>query len=230
MLSVIVSFLYNFLYLLIGYWFTEMDGYLICWTMPGCVLCLRLIGKYFENCINSIYLKGKIKDTTIIFLFSGLSWDCYDGEIATKEGVKVLSKDQQKAAISETPSLLEMLSHSFFLGGYLIGPLFSMKKFREFTTPGHIDTIPGSPIMYSLGRFGLSVMYMALLQIGLNYFPADWPDSAPYYEASLVMKMLLLPIWVRVCLYKYLSLWLLAEGVCVLSGTFSSSNKKIYFG
>jgi len=191
MLSVIASFLYNFLYLLIGYWFTEMDGYLICWTMPGCVLCLRLIG---------------------------LSWDCYDGEIATKEGEKVLSKDQQKAAISETPSLLEMLSHSFFLGGYLIGPLFSMRKFREFTTPGHIDTIPGSPIMYSLGRFGLSVMYMALLQIGLNYFPADWPDSAPYYEASLVMKMLLLPIWVRVCLYKYLSLWLLAEGVCVLSG------------
>ena len=95
-----------------------------------------------------------------------------------------------------------------------------MEKFREFTTPGHIDTIPGSPIMYSLGRFGLSVMYMALLQIGLNYFPADWPDSAPYYEASLVMKMLLLPIWVRVCLYKYLSLWLLAEGVCVLSGAY----------
>ena len=45
MLSVIISFLYNFLYLLIGYWYTEMDGYLICWTMPGCVLCLRLIGK-----------------------------------------------------------------------------------------------------------------------------------------------------------------------------------------
>lgn len=225
MLSVIASFLYNFLYLLIGYWFTEMDGYLICWTMPGCVLCLRLIGKYIEfffasTNTNLIVLNDKIKKSTFIFFLSGLSWDCYDGEIATKEGENVLSKDQQKAAISETPSLLEMLSHSFFLGGYLIGPLFSMEKFREFTTPGHIDTIPGSPIMYSLGRFGLSVMYMALLQIGLNYFPADWPDSAPYYEASLVMKMLLLPIWVRVCLYKYLSLWLLAEGVCVLSGAY----------
>lgn len=191
MLSVVVSFLYNFLYLLIGYWFTEMDGYLICWTMPGCVLCLRLIG---------------------------LSWDCYDGELAKKEGEKVLSKDQLKSAITETPSLLEMLSQSFFLGGYLIGPHFCMKKYREFTTPGYIDTIPGSPFMYSLSRFGLSVMYMALLQIGLYYFPSDWPDTAAYYEASFIMKMLLLPIWVRVCLYKYLSLWLLSEGVCVLSG------------
>jgi len=191
MLSVIISFLYNFLYLLIGYWYTEMDGYLICWTMPGCVLCLRLIG---------------------------LSWDCYDGERATQEGEKVLSKDQQKAAISERPSLLEMLSHSFFLGGYLIGPQFCMKRYREYTSPGYLDTIPPTPVMYTIQRFCLGMFYLALLQIGVTYFPSDWPDTPAYYEASLIMKLVLLPIWVRVCLYKYLSLWLLGEGVCVLSG------------
>jgi lysophospholipid acyltransferase 5 len=191
LLSVIVSFLFNFLYLIIGYWYTEMDGYLICWTMPHCTLCLRLIA---------------------------LTWDCHDGERGKKGGDQVLSKDQQKAAITETPSLLEMLSHSFFLGGYLVGPQFCMKKFREFTTPGYLDTIPGSPIMYSLQRFGLGVMYMGLFQIGLLYFPGEWPDSTDFYETSFLMKLVLLPIWVRVCLYKYLSLWLLSEGVCILSG------------
>ena len=74
MLSVIASFLYNFLYLLIGYWFTEMDGYLICWTMPGCVLCLRLIGKYIEiffasTNTNLIVLNDKIKKSTFLFFF-----------------------------------------------------------------------------------------------------------------------------------------------------------------
>lgn len=43
--SVIVSFLFNFLYLLVGYWYTESDGYDICWTMPHCILALRLIGR-----------------------------------------------------------------------------------------------------------------------------------------------------------------------------------------
>ena len=31
-------------YLLAGYWFKESGGYDINWTMPGCVLCLRMIG------------------------------------------------------------------------------------------------------------------------------------------------------------------------------------------
>ena len=43
--SVVISFLFNMGYLLIGYWYTESEGYDICWTMPHCVLCLRLIGK-----------------------------------------------------------------------------------------------------------------------------------------------------------------------------------------
>ena len=113
-----------------------------------------------------------------------------------------------------------MLSHSFFLGGYLIGPQFCMKRYREYTSPGYLDTIPSTPVMYTIQRFCLGMLYLVLLQVGLAYFPSDWPDTPAYYDASLIMKLVLLPIWVRVCLYKYLSLWLLGEGVCVLSGIY----------
>jgi hypothetical protein len=41
-----------------------------------------------------------------------------------------LSRDQKEAALPELPNLLEMFSHCFFIGGYFVGPQFSMKKFQ----------------------------------------------------------------------------------------------------
>ena len=43
--------------------------YDISWTMPQCVLCLRLIG-LFNRCFFVVFME----------LCSGLSWDVYDGE------------------------------------------------------------------------------------------------------------------------------------------------------
>jgi len=189
--SVVVSFVFNFGYLLVGYYFTESEGYDICWTMPHCVLSLRLIG---------------------------LTFDCYDGERGKRAGVETLSKDQQKSAIQETPSLLEMLSHSFFIGCYFVGPQIQMKKYREFVSPRYQESLPGSPLNYGFKRLGLGFCYMLIHVVGSMYFPADWPASDWFYNSWLLTKLLLLPIWVRFILAKYLFAWLTAEGVCVISG------------
>lgn len=189
--SVIVSFLFNFLYLLVGYWYTESDGYDICWTMPHCILALRLIG---------------------------LTFDLYDGTRAAKEGRSVLSKDQEKAALSEAPSLLEMMSHSFFIGGYFVGPQFSFKKFKEFASPGYQSKLPGSPLSYGLKRLGLSCAYMSVHLVGSMYVPALWPSTPEFANTGILKKMVLLCFWCKFILCKYLSAWLLAEGVCIVSG------------
>ncbi len=65
--------------------YVAKEEYDISWTMPQCVLCLRLIG---------------------------LSWDLYDGA-RMKQNPESLSKDQQKTALISSPNVLEMLSHSF---------------------------------------------------------------------------------------------------------------------
>ena len=91
--AVSVSFVINMTYLLAGYWYEAREEYDISWTMPQCVLCLRLIG---------------------------LSWDLYDGE-RLKKNPESLSKDQQATALTHSPNILEMLSHSFFIGGYFVG-------------------------------------------------------------------------------------------------------------
>jgi len=189
--SVVVSFVFNFGYLLVGYYFTESEGYDICWTMPHCVLSLRLIG---------------------------LTFDCYDGEKRKRSGAEALSKDQQQSAIEETPSLLEMLSHSFFIGGYFVGPQIQMKKYREFVSPTYQQSLPGSPLPYGFKRLGLGLCYMILHVVGSIYLPADWPASDGFYSSWLLTKLLLLPIWCRFILAKYLFAWLSAEGVCIISG------------
>jgi len=189
--SVIVSFIFNFGYLLVGYVYTESEGYDICWTMPHCVLCLRLIG---------------------------LTFDCYDGERSKRHGEAVLSKDQKKSFLTEHPNLLEMLSHSFFIGGYFVGPQFPMKKYREFVGPDYISNLPGSPLPYAFKRLGLGIFYMLFHVVGSGYLPANWPGTSDFGDTNFLVRLLLLPIWVKIILSKYLFAWLIAEGVCVISG------------
>jgi len=189
--SVIVSFVFNLGYLLVGYLYTESEGYDICWTMPHCVLCLRLIG---------------------------LTFDCYDGERARRLGPAVLSKDQSKSYLPDQPSLLEMLSHSFFIGGYFVGPQFPMRKYRAFVTPTYTAALPASPLPYGFKRLGLALCYMVFHIIGSSLLPSDWPASQDFASTPLLLRLLLMPIWVKVILAKYLFAWLVAEGVCVLSG------------
>jgi len=189
--SVVISFLFNFLYLLVGYWYTESDSYDICWTMSHCILCLRLIG---------------------------LTFDCYDGKRAEVEGAHVLSKDQEKAALPRIPNLLEILSHSFFIGGHFVGPQFTFKKYSEFASPDYQKNLPGSPLAYGFKRLSIGVMYMAIHLVGSMYVPVSWPGSDDFNESSFLRKMLILPFWVKIILSKYLAAWLTAEGVCIVSG------------
>ena len=44
-------------------------------------------------------------------------------------GKKVLL--QKKSALASSPNILELLSHSFFVGGYFVGPQFTMKKYQQ---------------------------------------------------------------------------------------------------
>jgi len=191
LISVVVSFLFNFGYLLVGYVYTETEGYDICWTMPHCVLSLKLIG---------------------------LTFDCYDGERARRLGEGVLSKDQRKSFLPDNPSLLEMLSHSFFLGGYFVGPQIPLKRYREFVKPDYTSSLPASPLHYGFKRLGLAFCYMLIQVIGSIYLPSSWPGSESFQQTSLSLRFLLLPLWVKIVLSKYIFAWLLAESVCIFSG------------
>ncbi len=133
-----------------------------------------------------IFYLNLLKYFLLLIFCLGLTFDLYDGKRGELEGESVLSKDQLKAALVEPPSLLEMLSHSFFIGGYFVGPQFNFRKFKQFASPGFISQLPGSPISYGFRRFGMSIFYMLIHIIGSMYVPAMWPSSPEWSNTSFI--------------------------------------------
>jgi len=188
--SVVLSLVINMSYLMAGYWYMAGETYDISWTMPQCVLCLRLIG---------------------------LTWDVYDGA-RQRDNPGCLSAEQTKTALPTSPNILEMLSHSFFIGGYFVGPQFSLAKFRQFVSPEYQASLPSSPVNFGLKRLAISICYMTAHVLGSSYLPELWPTTQSFNNTPLMGKLLLMPVWCKLILAKYLSMWLMAEGVCVVSG------------
>ncbi|CAL4063406.1 unnamed protein product, partial [Meganyctiphanes norvegica] len=185
--SVLFAFLFQMTYLLAGYYYTGTDTYDIKWSMPHCVLTLRLIA---------------------------LTYDVYDGK---KDPAK-LSKDQQKTALPQVPSLLEVTAHTYFPASFLVGPQFSMRRYLDFvkgTLVGY--DLPGC-VTPGLLRGSLGMFYLVVYQIGIAYFPDEYINSPAYNELPFWQRHFVVGIWAKVTLYKYISCWLIAEGVCIMSG------------
>lgn len=113
----ITNFLLN---IFSGYFFYSTDEYDINWTLPQCILVLRLIGK----------LALLLKIILYIVLIVGITYDCYDGQ----QPADTLSKESQKLALKEVPSLVEIFGHCFFPAAFIVGPQFPMKRYQEFVT------------------------------------------------------------------------------------------------
>ncbi|XP_046388835.1 lysophospholipid acyltransferase 5 [Ischnura elegans] len=191
LLSVYVSFLFNMGYLLFSYYFTGTENYDIKWSMPQCVLALRLMG---------------------------LTYDIYDGTKQPSE----LSAEQKKTALSKMPSFLEVAAHTFFPASFLVGPQFPMRRYQDFIA-GELrdkETMDPYPTCLVPGflRGALGAFYLSIFQIGTSYIPDAYLISEGYKALPFWQRLGLLGIWGKLTMYKYISCWLFAEGVCIMSG------------
>ncbi|CAH1102115.1 unnamed protein product [Psylliodes chrysocephalus] len=186
--SVVVTFVFNLGYLLLGYNYASTDNYDINWTMPQCILTLRLIG---------------------------VAFDLFDG----RQPIDTLSADSKKLALLQPPNLLEIFGHAFFPSSFLVGPQFSMKRYLEFVD-GKYNAKDGPPDSTSaaLRRFSYGLIYLSIFQMLGMFVSDEYLITDEFANVSFLKKMLLLGVWGRYTLYKYISCWLLAEGACILFG------------
>ena len=91
--------------------------YLITWTMPYCVLCLRMIGTAFDVMDGTLPEDKRSSD-----------------QAGASSRIAAAHAAQKVIALAEVPSLLEMAGHSFFFGGVLVGPQFPFATYRAFVT------------------------------------------------------------------------------------------------
>uniref|UniRef100_A0A2M3Z7U2 Lysophospholipid acyltransferase 5 n=1 Tax=Anopheles braziliensis TaxID=58242 RepID=A0A2M3Z7U2_9DIPT len=182
-LLVPVSFSYHMGYLLIGYYYTTSDTYDIKWTMPHCVLVLRLIG---------------------------LAFDLSDSRQKEAQG-------KADAKCIQAPTLLELIAFTYFPASVLVGPQFSFLRYQRFIAGLYEPHTQGAPA-YATKKFLQGVFYLVVNQVGTQYVSDAYLMSADFEQESLFMKHIYMGCWGRITLYKYISIWLLAEGAAVLYG------------
>lgn len=202
-LCVITSFIFNMTYLLLGYYTTSTDDYDIKWTMPQCVLTLRLIG---------------------------LCFNVWDGSKPDNK----LSEFQKQTCLKELPSFLEVVAFSLFPGSFLVGPQFSMRRYQDYVHGHLIESGPNENtqklpdcIIPGVQRFSLGIIYVTVYQIGSQYFPEKYLLSTDFDSLNFVQRCFVIGIWGRINLYKYISCWLMTEGVCTAFGlTYNGKDSK----
>lgn len=189
-LSVAAAFLYNITYLVLGYLCEDIakGTYNISWTMPHCVLTLRL---------------------------TAVAFDLYDGQ---KRPVPI---DAQDSAMSTCPSFLSLMGHCYFFGGFLVGPQFSLQRYLNFVHGEYSDPrTKGPPNSFpaALERLLLGVAYIAAYQVVYLYVSDDYLTTPAFQDKGFLLKCIILLVWAKTCLNKYIGSWLLIEGTLIYCG------------
>jgi lysophospholipid acyltransferase 5 len=198
-----------------------LTSIVICWAitsfLPGtqlsvvlahtCFLGHLLIGYWFaESAKYDIAWTTPFSVLTLRFI--GLVMDVYDGQ-KKKEHLK---SDQLKAAIPDSPSLVEIAAFGLFFSGTLVGPQFTLSRFRSFVNGEFLDKngeVRGSSIMASSKRFVAGVFFAVLHQWGTLWVPDTYLTSAEFYNLPFVWKIIWNTIWFRATMYRYCTAFLL---------------------
>lgn len=179
------TFIFHMGYLLAGYLLTSTDTYDIKWTMPHCVLVLRLIG---------------------------LSFDVSDGQ----RPVDQLSSENKKSCLNRTPNLLEVCAYTVFPASVLVGPQFPFRRYENFINK-NFDKCTGH-FQAGLRRGAIGLVYLAMHQVGSAVIPENYLLTDDYDQRNIFYKWIILGLWGKIALYKYISCWLLSEGVATCFG------------
>jgi lysophospholipid acyltransferase 5 len=123
------------------------------------------------------------------------------------------------------PTLLQFLSHSYFPATILVGPLIPYNNYIKYieSNVNHWDKC----WKLSVGRLLIGLFYLAVYQIGSNYWPIDYLISEQYSSSSFWSKATAMAVVTKVCMCKYLMSWLISEGACIASGV--SWDGKTYY-
>jgi len=211
--SVIVGFAFHVSYLTIGYYRVSSEKYDVSWTTAQCVLCLRHIGLLF---------------------------DLWDGR-RSKGNPATSASSSFPAPLARPPSFVELVAHTYFFGGFLVGPQFPMTRYLDFINdfPSNKADEPDPDVTNSSGprvndkvvprsdsptgvsalkRLSSGLLSVAAFQIGAALVPQSHLLSSYFFESSFLYKMGYILLWGKLVLYKYVGCWLIAEGSCILSG------------
>ncbi|MFH4981782.1 hypothetical protein AB6A40_008491 [Gnathostoma spinigerum] len=153
----------------------------------------------------------------MVLRYIGLVMDCYDGNKPADK----LGSTEKKYAIKSPPDLLEVAAYGFFYAGTLVGPQFSLSRFRSFVNGEFLNEkgeVRDSGLLESLNRFIAGVFFTVVYMWGIVWISNDFFNTNDFYSMSLCWKTIWIVMWYRITMCRYLSAWLLSEGAAILAG------------
>jgi len=188
-ISVVVAFLFLMGHLLLGYHLTATDMYDIKWTLPQCILTLRLIG---------------------------LVWDVYDGqqpqESLSEDQKTTALKDSP--SLLEIAAYTYFFG-SFLVGPQY--PLTRFRKFvtGDFNDPK--TGKPRQNWTNAMLRLLPGIIYMCAHFYYFMILPTEYFMTEEFRDESFGWKFIHVTLWYRFILFRYQAVWLVTEGSCILS-------------
>ncbi|XP_041038488.1 lysophospholipid acyltransferase 5-like, partial [Carcharodon carcharias] len=131
-----------------------------------------------------------------------------------------LNKEQEQHRLTSRLTLAEVTGFAYFYGAFLVGPQFAMSSYLQMATGQRTDQ-PGHPpnsVLPALKRLSLGMFYLMIHMLASSYFPDEYFLTTEFANRSLGYKCLFITLWGKVTLIKYVTCWLVAEGVCILTG------------
>uniref|UniRef100_A0A914XMN2 Lysophospholipid acyltransferase 5 n=1 Tax=Plectus sambesii TaxID=2011161 RepID=A0A914XMN2_9BILA len=165
-------------------------AYVICNFLPGttlsvvlahiCFLGHLLIGYWFAES-HEYDITWTTPFCIMTLRHIGLVMDVYDG----KKRQDSLRPDQKATSVVNPPSLLETAAFSLFFSGTLVGPQFTLNRFRLFVNGEFLDPETKQPrasaLRVSICRFLAGIFYAVIHQWGCVWIPQEYLNSAEFY-------------------------------------------------
>ncbi|CAO3631791.1 unnamed protein product [Mucor fragilis] len=200
--------IFNSMYLLLGYYYTASDGYDINWTTSQCVLCLRLMG---------------------------FSMDFLDGA-SIREDKQALTGSHSFASdspLQHLPEWHEFLGYCYFPSAFLIGPQFSFSLYRRFLSGPYngasiknMEHVEKAQLAYILRCVSIGIAYIIVLQTVGAYYPTSFVLTKEYAAQSLLQRNVNYWLCGKMVYVKYVGVWLLTEGASSYFGITYQGNDK----
>ncbi|CAK9832984.1 Lysophospholipid acyltransferase 5 [Anthophora retusa] len=196
-LVVLLTFIFNMVYLLWGYYTTSTESYDIKWTMPQCILALRLIGLVFD------LTDGRKPEEKL---------SASQKEVALKVQPTLL----EITAFTYFPGAF-LVGPQFSMKRYLN---FVQGKHTTDNVDKSSDVTIEYPncLVPGVIRMCVGFIYLILYLWGTQYITNDYILSPEFEKQAFLKRLLLIGFWGHFNLYKYIACWLLAEGVCTAFG------------
>lgn len=141
--------------------------------------------------------------------------DISDGQRPDAE----LSAAQKKSCVRTKPNLLEVAAFTYFPSFFLVGPQLSFQRYLSFINK-EFDKYNGYLTAGAI-RAAVGTCYLIVNVIGSGYLNDDYILSDDFTNNNgILMRVVLVGLWARITLYKYISCWVLSESVSICFGKY----------